>query len=944
MSYVSLLNETNYNGNITATSISFEGNVDFTNASPITGLADGITLDLITNPLSGLNQNLIEIKDAGVTDIKIVSVNASKLIGAISITGSIIYFTLPLNMGNLNINNINTLSAINITLNSIDLNTRLTTDENAINNNATNITSLLNRTQYQSAGSNITTFTGTLAVPAISLNSIDLQTSLTTLNNKTQCFGTSGQLTSTLNANYQNISFLNNITTTYATIGSSSGFVKLAYGIVGTSAINESDVVNLSTDLTTLNNKTQYLDTTGQYTNAFNPSVNYTYNLGANLKAWNNVYCADVNLSGSLLSNSITTLNNKTQCFGTSGQLISTLNGNSQNISSLNNITTTSATIGSSSGFVKLATGIVGTSAINESDVVNLSTDLTTLNNKTQCFGTSGQLISTINGNSQSINFLNNIKTTSATIGSSSGFVKLAIGIVGTSAINESDVVNLSNDLTILNNKTQNFNTSGQISSTILPSTNNTYNLGNSSSALSSVFANNIYCTDVSLSGSSVSSSITTLNNKTQNFNTSGQISSTILPSTNNTYNLGNSSSALSTVFANNINSNDNLSIAVPLGKTMTLTSHGTQLYIDGQMNFQSSGGISNCLNISGDSVAGLTLSGNTKPITTYNDIIPNAVSTCNVGTNAVPFSEMHASSLYCGKLNNTAGCFIQYNSSTKITVTTSGVTMGGDINSNSNNIYSVSRLAVGSTSTTIALGYFVGGVTNVSSEQTIIRCVSNNNDVAKIEIQSNNASAHLFELRSMTNGDFTICDRTGGRTTFTILGTNGVTSLGGLLLGGSSDFRNNNMNNCVLTNKEYGLISLPSSQNISCISGAWTQSVFATTTGVNFSTNISDSIVGFRFTYTGTRTRFIDLTANVSINYSVVPSTIYMAWFKNGSLGTGQVAICTAASLSSIYNLTVIDQISMALGDYVQIYFKSNNSGTLTVNTGTVRCSGELN
>ena len=341
MSYISLFNQSVISGDINTTNLIINGTVDFTNAS-ITGLVDNITTSLINS------NSQIQVKDGGVTDIKIVSVSSTKITGYINISGSVIYFTLPLNMGSCDISNVGTLT-----------------------------TSSLN---VGSSTGFIKSTSGSYGTSAIAESDVtNLSTDLLTLYNKTQNFGSSGQLINTLNANYQNISFLNNITTNYATIGSDTGFVKLSFGIVGTSAIAESDVTNLSTDLTTLNNKTQKFDTSGQISATIIPSANLFYNIGDGTHQLNTVYTADVQLGGFSLYSRLGTF-----LPYSGGTMTGDINCGTHNISNVGTLTTSSLNVGSSTGFIKSTSGSYGASAIAESDVTNLSTDLTTLNNKTQ--------------------------------------------------------------------------------------------------------------------------------------------------------------------------------------------------------------------------------------------------------------------------------------------------------------------------------------------------------------------------------------------------------------------------------------------------------------------------------------------------------------------------------------------------------------------------------
>lgn len=108
--YISLINETEFTGNVNATSLTLVGEVDFTEATPIIGLADNVTLELITNPVSLLLKNILQVKDGGITNVKIVTMDSNKLTGHITINGvPNIVFDIALDMSNnslLNVGNI----------------------------------------------------------------------------------------------------------------------------------------------------------------------------------------------------------------------------------------------------------------------------------------------------------------------------------------------------------------------------------------------------------------------------------------------------------------------------------------------------------------------------------------------------------------------------------------------------------------------------------------------------------------------------------------------------------------------------------------------------------------------------------------------------------------------------------------------------------------------
>lgn len=184
-SYISLFNKTTFTGEIDATDIVFNGSADFSNVSPIVGLVDNVTLEIIDNPDTGVADNIIQVKNGGITNVKIVTMDSSKLTGSLNIAGGTINFSLDLvpnvtdiyNLGSA-LKRVNRIYVKDITLNGTDLNTFLDALYVAIQ-------TLIDKTQNQSATSGSTVFTGTmsitgnLTVPSILLNGTDLDTRLT---------------------------------------------------------------------------------------------------------------------------------------------------------------------------------------------------------------------------------------------------------------------------------------------------------------------------------------------------------------------------------------------------------------------------------------------------------------------------------------------------------------------------------------------------------------------------------------------------------------------------------------------------------------------------------------------------------------------------------------------------------------------------------------------
>jgi hypothetical protein len=69
---------------------------------------------------------------------------------------------------------------------------------------------------------------------------------------------------------------------------------------------------------------------------------------------------------------------------------------------------------------------------------------------------------------------------------------------------------------------------------------------------------------------------------------------------------------------------------------------------------------------------------------------------------------------------------------------------------------------------------HVVGGVQNLSGEDSVIRAESSSN-IIKLELSCTASGGHLYELRSRNNGMFDIIDRTAGAGRFFIAGTGEV-------------------------------------------------------------------------------------------------------------------------------------------------------------------------
>lgn len=645
MSYISLFNQNEVTGDIISNNIIIGGNIDFTNAN-IIGLVDNITTALINN------NSQIQVKDGGITDIKIVSMSATKLSGYISISGSVIYFTLPLDMSNNNINNINTLTVHYIILNGTDLDTRITLDELEISNL---------KSQMITANNNIYT-----------------------LQLKTQYLNTFGQLTNNLLPNANNTIDIGSLTYNYnngyfnkiytPTINYSSG-IDLQY--------NGNSVLNINSDGFTMNNA----------------SVNKIYcypgsNLQLGMNSGNTYFYSDIGLNAHQLLNcsfgSINTVSTNYIDYNVGSTPItiggltpsiifgSSINVNNKAITNCNSITS-GTTMNINSG------GAYAINLLTTGAQITTNSTLNMLNNAiTYCNLLSGSSTGLqIDGNSFDIQFNNNIIPNAnhiLSLGSSSkGFLKIYGDEL--SATNGGLSLN-GNGISIL------------LKSNLLPNVNNTFSLGTAGQAYS-----NIYTVDLNLNGSSLSTALTALQNKTQyqsassnittftgsincptytaptntninvtaagsgtiNFNTGG----TIINAHSNIDTLGNgiyNCNALSGP------SNTNIVISALGSGLISLSTAGTSISTNTQINMNNNG-IFNCASLTGQSGYGLLLDGNGSNIINNSDMVPATNNTQSIGT-----SSNAMKNVYCNTVKSGTGSGLTLDGSGNNIVTKSSI------------------------------------------------------------------------------------------------------------------------------------------------------------------------------------------------------------------------------------------------------------------------------
>ena len=729
MSYVSLLNQNLFSGDINTSSLIIDGTLDLTNAN-IIGLADNVTTQIINNPNTNVANNVLQVKDGGITNQKIVTMDSNKLTGNISVAGGYVKLLLPLNMNDNDINNVSdiipysdetahlgsilnkfaniysrdgyftgsinvhvidnslgvvisyngtpiiqtTLSGLSvlsnmllsgslassgniypmldttynlgininrwlttytknidssdginikynnttqltignnnvsvsgtlitpaITLNGTDLNTRLVTDEN-------NITTLQNKTQYQSASGNNTTFTGSLtSTGSIYVNNKILTTdttnhllyiydnAYTTPNLGNNCFrfsgfpsgntatitamDASGVYKNALNIDAYPLNIYNNGTqimqftangfymnkgqitanplqlqyngvtkiqtsNTGATISGTlttdnlitNSLTGYLYGngtsaISASSTIPESAITGLSTDLTNLQNKTQYQSASANITTFTGTTKVSTFYLGDTTNNWTYRYVNGDHFVD-YYNSSGTYTGNAYKITGYSGNIQYTLNINVPNISvstllttpTINNSTSVSLQYNSSTKLSTTNTGISITGSIISSGSISSGT------NAMSCGALS----------CSSINSSGNIITglTGYLYGNGTS------AVTSSTSIPESAITNLTTDLTNLQNKTQ-YQTVPSANNTTFSGTLNTDTIINTNTITTSAINNALgfslqYNSNNKILITNTGATINgTLLNQTMNFSSGVQLqynSSTKLQTTNN--------------------------------------------------------------------------------------------------------------------------------------------------------------------------------------------------------------------------------------------------------------------------------------------------------------------------------------------------------------------------------------------------------------------------
>jgi hypothetical protein len=183
---------------------------------------------------------------------------------------------------------------------------------------------------------------------------------------------------------------------------------------------------------------------------------------------------------------------------------------------------------------------------------------------------------------------------------------------------------------------------------------------------------------------------------------------------------------------------------------------------------------------------------------------------------------------------------------------------------------------------------HVIGGVQNVSGEDSCIRAESANND-AKIEYKCTSGSGRLYETRSSSSGTWDIVDRTGSAQKF-IINTSGV-GFGANAIAPSYD------GDCSGTFRTKRLIG---NGNLPIVSLGTTSTV-----GTGASSSISGSEIAGKFTLTtGTGILTAGTIATFTLT-SAMPNSCVVEFYPQNANAAGQVGNIYITSNSTTFTLS---------------------------------------
>ena len=496
-SYISLLNENIFSGNIIVESLTMNGDIDLENNNIVNG--NNISTSTITLAGNDVGTQLSTLNNktqfqSSFTDYPPSSVTLfndtvrSKNVSWLSSDG----------LGTLNIDHTGMLLIVN-KLNYVDIST---TSDFKITSSTTQVTdlSILGMTGgFLKAGitghissSNIQEtdvygLTGDInnlytGITSINNRTVSLETGVTSLNVRTSSLETGVTSLNVRTASLETGVTSLNVRTSSLETGVTSLNVRTVSLEAGVTSLNvrtaslETGVTSLNVRMTAaetgitadtyaislLQTQCQYLSTSnGKVIHDWSPNNNYTYNLGASLNAWNNMYCSDVIYNGTTLSSALYSINSGLTSHSTS---INNLNAGWTSINTgltsiSGSVTTLQSQCQNFNTLGQLSSSLIPSIA-NTYNVGSAANPLSYLYTQSLVLNGSGlnsRLVADESGITSSVKYTGSttgvnlgsygITCGSLKIGSLSGYLKGSAGVVGITSIVEADVSGLVSDL-----------------------------------------------------------------------------------------------------------------------------------------------------------------------------------------------------------------------------------------------------------------------------------------------------------------------------------------------------------------------------------------------------------------------------------------------------------------------------------------------------------------
>ena len=488
-----------------------------------------------------------------------------------------------------------------------------------------------------------------------------------------------------------------------------------------------------------------------------------------------------------------------------------------------------------------------------------------------------------------------------------------------------------------------------------------------------------IYCNTITLNGTDLNTRISAIETKTQYQSAAASVTTftgTVAVGTlNNVSGVAlqyNGATALvttatgitvtSAVSCGTVSSASSLSITSVTTMSLTATTAMTINAVTG-ITIQFNGSTKITVATGGCTLAGTTVAGvinfSTGPVLQFNAatklaitttgatvtgvLVPDADNTRTLGASATRFTIIYASTI-----DSSAGVQLNYNAAARLTTNSAGITIAGttipnaditlNLGSASNRWNYIYTSSIDS-STGVSLAY--NSSTKASTTSTGLQVFGN------VYPSSDNAnSLGLSSSRYATCYTTSIDSNTGWSMLANTI-TQASITIAGLNMSNSINCASNNINLPVLPDKALGLMNIQGSTM------ALTAGVTAvltpsggTVTSINALNGITNTIATFLSQYTGARTLIMNVVIQLSVSTNTITTlTIFSSLNATTTPpATGAKSQIQMTATGTVYNITLIDQVSAAQNSTFRVGMTSSATATITLVYASMRIVGELN